>query len=125
MISSRSARQRKVCKTVLVHSRIDRLDTAFSTAGSIALKLIRRCEVSDHWTSPSALPKMSVGALACHLGRQMVRTAELLPLATNGTPLDSADAHYRRAAWVTSSSPDDPPNDRSSTMPKLSWAWLR
>lgn len=96
-----------------MHSRIDRLDTAFSTAGSIALKLIRRCEVSDHWTSPSALPKMSVGALACHLGRQMVRTAELLPLATNGTPLDSADAHYCRAAWVTSSSPDDPPNDRS------------
>jgi len=28
--------------------------------------------------------------------------------------LESVDAHYHRAAWVTSTSPDDPPNDRSA-----------
>jgi hypothetical protein len=63
---------------------------------------------------PSALPKMSIGTLACHLGRQVVRAAELLPVATDVPPLESVDAHYHRAAWVTSSSPDDPSNDRST-----------
>jgi hypothetical protein len=62
---------------------------------------------------------MSVGALACHLGRQVLRVAELVPVdpeAAVGTDLpvlESADAHYARAAWVTSTSPDDPVNDRS------------
>ena len=35
-------------------------------------------------------------------------------MATDVLPLESADAHYHRAAWVTSASPDDPPNDRST-----------
>jgi hypothetical protein len=35
-------------------------------------------------------------------------------VATGVPPLESADAHYHRAAWVTSSSPDDPANDRST-----------
>ena len=55
---------------------------------------------------------MSIGALACHLGRQVVRAAELLPVATEVPPLASVDAHYHRAAWVTSGSPDEPANDR-------------
>ena len=93
---------------------LDRLDTAFPVAASIALDLVRRPEVSDAWLRPSSLPKMSVGALACHLGRQTVRAAELLPAATDVAPLDSADAHYARAAWVTSTSTDDPANDRSA-----------
>jgi hypothetical protein len=79
----------------------------------LALELIERAEVSDQWLRPSVLPRMSVGALACHLGRQTVRAAERLPVTTEVPPLDSVDAHYRRAAWVTSTSPDDPPNDRS------------
>jgi hypothetical protein len=33
---------------------------------------------------------------------------------TDLPPLDSVDAHYQRAAWVTTTSPDDPPNDRST-----------
>lgn len=98
---------------MVVNNRIERLDHTFLTAGSIALGLIGRAEVSDHWAAPSVLPNMSIGALACHLGRQPVRAAELLPVATDVVPLESADAHYDRAAWVTSSSPDDPPNDRS------------
>lgn len=93
---------------------VDRLDAAFPVAGGIAVELIRRAEVSDGWASPSALPRMSVGALACHLGRQTVRAAELLPVATDVPPLASADAHYARAVWVTTTSPDDPPNDRST-----------
>lgn len=57
---------------------------------------------------------MSIGALACHLGRQISHVAELLPVVTDLPTLDAADAHYARAAWVTSTSPDDPVNDRST-----------
>jgi Mycothiol maleylpyruvate isomerase N-terminal domain len=90
-----------------------RLDDAYLTAAAVADQLLRRPEVSYRWAEPSALPKMTVGALACHLGRQSVRAAELLPVATHVPPLASADAHYERAAWVRSTSPDDPVNDRS------------
>jgi hypothetical protein len=83
-------------------------------AAAVALDLIRRGEVRDQWLMPSALPKMSIGALACHLGRQVVRAAELLPVATDVLPLESVDAHYHRAAWVMSTSPDDPSNDRGT-----------
>lgn len=96
-----------------MHSQADHLDAAFLTASSIALELIERPEVRDAWIAPSALPKMSVGALACHLGRQTARAAALMPAATDVPPLGSADAHYQHAAWVRSSSPDDPPNDRT------------
>jgi len=95
-------------------NRAGRLDAAFPVAAAVALDLIRTDEVRDRWLLPSALPKMSVGALACHLGRQVVRAAELLPAATDLPALESADAHYHRAAWVMSASPDDPPNDRST-----------
>jgi hypothetical protein len=93
--------------------RIPDLDAAFLAATPIVGDLTRRPEVARLWTRPSALPQMSIGALACHLGRQTVRAAELLPVPTRAQPLDSADAHYRHAAWVTSTSPDDPENDRS------------
>lgn len=102
------------CQTGQVREGCDRFDTVFPSAGTIALELIQQAEVSDQWQRPSSLPRMSVGALACHLGRQTVRAADLLPMATDVPPLDSVDAHYGRAAWVTSSSPDDPPNDRST-----------
>ncbi len=93
---------------------VNRLDTAFPIAAAVALDLIHRGEVRDQWLLASVLPKMSVGALACHLGRQVVRAAELLPVATDMPPLDCVDTHYHRAAWVMSTSPDDPPNDRST-----------
>lgn len=87
-------------------------DTVFPVAASIALDLVRRPEVSDRWAAPSALPKMSVGALACHLGRQTVLAARQLPVPTGLAPLADVDDHYARAAWVHTSSPDDPANDR-------------
>jgi hypothetical protein len=83
-------------------------------AAAVALDLIQRDEAREQWLMPSVLPKMSVGALACHLGRQVVRAVELLPMATDVPPLACADAHYHRAAGVRSASPDDPSNDRST-----------
>lgn len=102
------------CQGVRVQHRLDRLDAAFVSAASLSLELIRRREVALQWSEQSVLPKMSVGALSCHLGRQVVRAAELLAVATDVPPLDSADAHYDLAAWVTSATPDDPANDRST-----------
>lgn len=97
-----------------MHESVDQHDHAFSSAAPIAMELILRPEVSDRWSQPSALPKMSIGALACHLGRQISRAAELLPVVADLPTLGSADEHYARAAWVTSTSPDDRVNDRST-----------
>lgn len=91
----------------------DALDAPFLTAAALSLDLLGQPEVAAGWAAQSALPEMSVGALACHLGRQTVRAAELLPAATDLPSLRSADEHYQRAAWVTSTSPDDPANDRT------------
>jgi hypothetical protein len=102
-------------RVAAVTDRPDRLDAAFPGAAAVALdQLLRRPQVADRWTEPSALPQMSVGALACHLGRQAVVAAELLPATADFPVLGSADEHYARAAWVTSTSPDDPVNDRSA-----------
>lgn len=102
------------CQNGVVGGQTTQFDTVFPVAGAFALDLIRRVEVRDQWLQPSALPKMSIGALACHLGRQVVRAAELLPVPADVPPLDCVDAHYQRAAWVTTTSPDDAPNDRST-----------
>jgi len=107
----------------LVRDQMTRFDTEFPIAAAIALDLIQRAEVGEHWLKPSALPKMSIGALACHLGRQVTRAAELLPMETNVPPLDSVDAHYQRSAWVTTTSPDDPPNDRSTDNTEAAQGW--
>lgn len=97
-----------------MQNRTCRLDAVFPVAASVALDLIRRREVRERWLMASALPKMSVGALACHLGRQVTRAAELLPTATDVAPLECVEEHYHRAAWVMSTSPDDASNDRST-----------
>jgi nucleotide-binding universal stress UspA family protein len=97
-----------------VQNRTSRLDAVFPAAASHALDLIQRRQVREQWLTPSALPRMCVGALACHLGRQVTRAAELLPIATDVSPLESVDEHYHRAAWVMSTSPDDESNDRST-----------
>lgn len=90
----------------------DSLDRPFLDAWEVATPLLADPAVGERWSAPSALPAMSVGALACHLGRQTARVAELLGRPSTLPVLDSADEHYARAAWVTSTSPDDPVNDR-------------
>jgi hypothetical protein len=96
---------RPACHTARVPRPVDALDLAFPTAASVALELVRRPEVAARWTDASALPHLSVGGLACHLGRQVVHAATLLSMATDLEPLPSADAHYERAAWVTAGPP--------------------
>lgn len=87
------------------------MDEAFLAAGRIALDLATGQPVADRWNDPSALPRMTVGMLACHLGRQFIRARELLPVEATGEPIDAAADHYRRAKWVTAESLDDPSMD--------------
>jgi len=90
------------------------LDDAFLAGASVCRNFLHGSEVDRRWTDPSALPAMSTGALACHLSRQVTRAAELLVTASDLPVLASVDEHYAHAAWVTSTSPDDPENDRST-----------
>jgi hypothetical protein len=92
---------------------MDSFDAAFLGAGRTALALIRRDQIRDRWDEPSTLARMSVGMLACHLGRQLERAREILPVAGTGEPIDAAE-HYRRAAWVTATSLDDESMDRTA-----------
>ena len=87
-------------------------DDAFLVAADAALALVGRPEVAAAWSAPSALPRLSVGGLAVHLGNQVVRAAQLLPQDAGDLPvLADADEHYARSAWPTAP-PEDPVNDR-------------
>lgn len=88
------------------------LDDSFLQAAEAALALVELPEVGGRWTAPSALPRLSVGALAVHLGNQVVRAAQILPQDPRDLPvLAGADEHYARSSWPTAA-PDDPVNDR-------------
>ncbi len=88
-------------------------DDAFLDAGATVLALVDLPEVAARWTEPSALPRLSVGGLAVHLGNQVVRAAQLVTRDPEGLPvLADADEHYARSAWTTAA-PQDPVNDRS------------
>ncbi|WP_158228202.1 maleylpyruvate isomerase N-terminal domain-containing protein [Pseudonocardia sp. MH-G8] len=90
------------------------LDGAFLDGAGVAAGLLRHAAVADLWRNDSALPEMSVGALACHLSRQMTRAAQLLGAPSTLPLLASVDEHYARAGWVTSTSPHDPANDHTT-----------
>src|SRR5689334_23891550 len=90
------ADQERRCQTSSVQNQVNRLDAVFPVAAAVALDLIQRGEVRGQWLMPSALPKMSIGTLACHQGLAIVRAAALLPVAMDVPPLESVDAHYHR-----------------------------
>lgn len=93
---------------------MDSCDDAFVTAAHLALHLVTRPEVASRWDARSALPEMTVGMLACHLGRQSARAAEVLVMDSPDAPLRDAGEHYRRAAWVRTTDLSDPAHDRST-----------
>lgn len=93
---------------------VDSLDQPFLDGAVVVGALLRVEKISRCWKQLSALPEMSVGALACHLSRQVSRAAELLVAHSSLPVLASVDEHYTRAAWVTATSLDDPANDRSA-----------
>jgi hypothetical protein len=89
------------------------LDLAFLDGSRITVELLALPQLESSWDRPSTLARMSAGMLACHLGRQIVRASEILPVPAEREPLADADEHYRRAEWVTAPNLDDPAHDRS------------
>ena len=86
--------------------RLSVRDTFLVAAGSAA-GLVRHPRVVESWGASSALPKMSVGALATHLAAQVLTTQQLViapPVAE--APITLLE-HYARAAWVTAGLDDD------------------
>lgn len=79
-------------------SPVDGLDQAFLDGVAVGADLLRTEVVSHRWTEPSAFSEMTVGALACHLSRQVNRAAELLVMPSTLPVLASVDEHYARAA---------------------------
>lgn len=74
----------------------------FVVVAESAIDLVGRVEVAQRWSDPSALPLMSVGALAAHLGQQV----QMVHAAVTGGQSVTDDApvslleHYARASWA-------------------------
>jgi hypothetical protein len=97
-----------------VTTTVNRYDATFLDALPHVAALIAEPALEERWTDESALAKMSIGSLACHLNRQVVVAHQLLTQPTDFPVLEGgADEHYARAAWTKTTSPDDPENDRS------------
>lgn len=85
--------------------------TAYLEAARSAASLLARREVAEAWDRPSALPGMTVGALAVHLASEVL----LVQNAWRDRARWSDDEpvplleHYHRSAWVTAG-PDDEAN---------------
>jgi hypothetical protein len=74
----------------------------FLDAAAVTLALLREPEVAARWDDPSALAEMSVGALADHLGGQVVSGARGVTDAAwagRGEQVSLVE-HYRRSVWV-------------------------
>jgi len=78
-------------------------------AAESALRLIGRVEVAQQWDRPSALPQMTVGAVAAHLGTQVLTVHAALTTGegvTREPPVPLLE-HYDRVAWVRADLDDD------------------
>jgi hypothetical protein len=82
----------------------------FLVAADSAVDLVGRVEVVQRWDSPSALPGMSVGALAAHLASQVLSVHAAVTAghgASDEVPVPLLE-HYSRASWVRAGVDDEP-----------------
>jgi hypothetical protein len=71
-------------------------------AGGSVLALVGRVEVAQRWSDPSALPEMTVGALAVHLGDQVLTAHRAVTAgagASSEKPVTLLE-HYDRVPWL-------------------------
>lgn len=73
---------------------------AYLAAADQAAVLLSTSEVAEAWQKPSALPEMSVGALAGHLAYQILSVDRTLREPVPGGPPIALLDHYARAAWI-------------------------
>lgn len=81
----------------------------FLVAAGSVVHLVGSMAVAQRWAGPSALPDLTVGGLAAHLGSQVLSVHRAL---TSGdgvteTPPVPVMEHYERVAWVRSGIDDE------------------
>lgn len=74
--------------------------SVYVAASDATARFIADPAVTAAWEEPSALPEMSVGALAAHLARQVQLTADVVAADPPQQPPIPLLEHYRRSAWV-------------------------
>ncbi|MGH3377517.1 MAG: maleylpyruvate isomerase N-terminal domain-containing protein [Actinoallomurus sp.] len=79
----------------------------FLTAASAAADLLATPEVKAAWHEPSALPKLSVQALAGHLAVQVFFVTKALEAPLPAENPISVHEYYARASWIGSDPDDD------------------
>lgn len=80
---------------------------AYLAAAATVAPLLRTTGIDAVWEAPSALPKMSVGALASHLAAQVRMVPDLLAAAPPDQPPIPVLEHYSRVAWTDADLDDD------------------
>jgi hypothetical protein len=81
----------------------------FLLAARTAAELIGRVEVMQRWNEPSALDQMTVGAVAAHLGSQVLSVHAVLTTGegvSTESPVTLLE-HYDRAGWVRAGVDDE------------------
>jgi hypothetical protein len=80
---------------------VDRTRQAYLEAAVAAADLIADPAVVAAWERPSALPKMTVGGLAAHLGQQVLNVPSALAhqVPAGEAPISLLE-HYARVAWL-------------------------
>ncbi len=68
----------------------------FLAAGSAVVDLLRHPAVTDRWNEPSALDRMTVGALAGHLSRSILQVEYYLDAPVSDLAPIDAPAYYLR-----------------------------
>lgn len=100
--------------------------TAFLAAADEAAALIGRREVGDRWDDASVLDGMTVGALACHLGRGVLTAHWYLDMPEPDPPLTTADEYFGEfsAARRDPAATDAGVAARANDMAAAGWARL-
>jgi Mycothiol maleylpyruvate isomerase N-terminal domain len=80
----------------------------YLAAAAAATGLLSEPAVAARWAAPSALPDMSVAALAGHLARQIFSVEAVVAQdACDQRPISLLD-HYGRVAWIDAGLDDEP-----------------
>jgi hypothetical protein len=78
-------------------------------AAQSAVTLLAQHAVAERWAAPSALPRMTVGALAAHLATEVTLVRDVLVdrrLRSSERPVPLLE-HYTRSAWVRAGLDDE------------------
>lgn len=82
---------------------MSQIHEAYAAAAASAVTLLREPAVAEQWSTPSALPELSVGGLAAHLASQVTNVVAVID---GGAPSEAPiplQEHYFRVPWLGAS----------------------